>query len=271
MHDKPMSDNKVHFSSAQLKVDRASEHIADLNKMLSKKRPFSYVLETNLDTRQRMVRTEQDETIVKRASLVCGDALHNLRSALDQVYWQIVSPHVPCEKERSQIQFPFCKDADQLERKIKKRLADRVGIHLMSAIRELKPYMGSDGNHFLVLVHEVNIVDKHKFLPPTADYTQLSSERLRQEVSDFPDHMNNVFFSSNGLGDVCWKFEGVNTSRLGKRNVETGRYEQKLSVPVEILLKVPELNYSGPLIPTLYKMREATTNAIEVLNAAVSR
>ena len=114
------------FRSANLKVERAAEHIAELNKLLHKQPPFLYVIETDIHANLRTLRPKQNETVVERAALICGDVLHNLRSSLDQAYWEIVSPHVS-EPERRKVQFPFCREANRLGEVIKGRLGDRAG------------------------------------------------------------------------------------------------------------------------------------------------
>src|ERR1700722_15469893 len=86
------------FEHARLKLRRANKHIADINSLLS---TFSdsdfYRLSIENDARQgtNFLRIDIDESgfPVDDAALIIGDALHNLRSALDQLYYRVVVVH----------------------------------------------------------------------------------------------------------------------------------------------------------------------------------
>ena len=71
--------------SAILKVDRAAKHVVDLNELFRKNRPFAYVIQTNTQTGERSTFAKHDETVINQAAVICGDVVHNLRTALDHV------------------------------------------------------------------------------------------------------------------------------------------------------------------------------------------
>jgi hypothetical protein len=129
-----MNDNAI------LKVQRALEHISELNQLFQKKRPFTYILETNVKTGQRATFAKTNELVVDAAALICGDAIHNLRSALDHAYWEIVSPFASTDSERERLQFPFSKTAARLVRNVEQRLANKVSPSFFQAILDLKPH-----------------------------------------------------------------------------------------------------------------------------------
>ncbi|PIV44623.1 MAG: hypothetical protein COS27_01300, partial [Nitrospirae bacterium CG02_land_8_20_14_3_00_41_53] len=183
--------------SAALKIDRATEHVNELNELFQKQRPFSYILETNTKTGQRATFAKKNEAVIHRAALICGDVIHNLRSALDHAYWEVVSPVATTEKERRLLQFPFSETEARLDETVKTRLADRVSPSFYQTLIDLKPHGEPGGNELLSLIHKLDIIDKHKLLIPTGDYTRLSSEMLIKQVPDFPRGLINCGFGQN--------------------------------------------------------------------------
>lgn len=104
--------------SGSLKIDQATKHIDSLNELFRKQRPFSYILETNTNTRERATFAKQDKANIDRAALICGDAIHNLITALDHAYWEIVSPVARNDAERKTIQFPFRETEARLKKAV---------------------------------------------------------------------------------------------------------------------------------------------------------
>lgn len=254
--------------SAILKIDRATEHINELNVLFNKTRPFTYALETNTKTGQRSTFARRNEAVVNRAALICGDIVHNLRSALDHAYWDIVSPLATTENERKLLQFPFCEAEARLDDTIKKRLANRVSPTFYQALLDLKPYGEPGGNEFLSLLHKLDIIDKHKLLIPTGDYTRLSSDIIRKQVPDFPPGLVDCHFGQNNR-DVGWDIAPINREQRRKLKIPTsGILEQKLNVPVDIVFAVTNGTHIRPVIPTLHQLVDVVKATISIMRNA---
>jgi hypothetical protein len=255
----------------QLKLKRASKRIDELNAFLREERPFTYVVQTDTITGQRATLAKKNETIADEAAAIAGDAAHNLRSALDHVYWSIVSPFATTPKERRAVQFPFSERADRLEEAVKNRLANRVSDRFFRAICGLKPYAENGGNRPLYLIELMDIPDKHRALIPVGDYTRLSSDIIRRQVPDFPPGIENCSFGSNRR-DVVWRNPGpFAADQLGELVPPTTHmFEKKLNVPVEIVFAIGELNFRGPLVPILNKLVDVARETIGVMRDAAS-
>jgi hypothetical protein len=252
--------------SAQLKIDRASKHIIELNELFSKERPFTYILETNTETGERATFAKKNETVIEAAAVICGDAIHNLRSALDHAYWDIVSPLVQ-EWELRNVQFPFSETAARLDVSIKNRLAERVSPTFFKALVDLKPHGELGGNELLYLIHQSDIFDRHKLFIPTGDYTRISSDMIVAQVPDFP------FRGTMGFGqnrrDVVWNVMPLTPAQrimagLGASPI----LEKELNVPVDIVFAVGAGPHSRPMIPTLHQLVDITSTTISVLRNA---
>lgn len=254
--------------SASLKIDRATEHVTELKVLFQKQRPFAYVLETDTKAGQRATFAKRNESVIHRVALICGDAVHNLRAALDHAYWEIVSPFATTDKERRGLQFPFSETEALLDKAVKTRLADRVSPSFYQFLLDLKPHGELGGNEYLSLIHKFDILDKHKLLIPTGDYTKISSETLIKQVPDFPRGLFNCSFGQNNR-DVTWNIPPMNrTQRRAARIPDTGVLEQILNVPVDIVFTVTGHVNHHPVIPTLHKLIDVASSTIQAMRNA---
>lgn len=254
--------------SAALKIHRASEHINELNVLFQKMRPFTYVLETNTKTGQRATFAKRSETTIEKAAVICGDIVHNLRAALDHAYWEIVSPVATTDKERRNLQFPFSETEARLDEAVKTRLADRVSPTFYQALLDLKPHGEPGGNEFLALIHKLDIIDKHKLLVPTGDYTRLSSEMLIKQVPDFPRGLDNCGFGQNHR-DVVWNIPPMNREeRRSAKIPDSGILEQELNVPVDIVFTLEGSISLRPVIPTLHRLIDVADATVRIMRNA---
>ena len=256
--------------SAYHRIDRATEHIAELNEMFRKERPFRYVLETNVETGERSTRGKKNTAVVERAATLVGDIAHNLRSSLDHTYWDIVSPFATTPRERKAVQFPFSETADRLDMAVKNRLANRVSERFFDAIVALQPHAENSGNRLLYLIDRLNVSDKHRAPTPMGNYKRINSDILRRQIPDFPEiDLVEVGFGALNGSDIAWRSTRIEHNTLG--NIvppSLNRYEKELDVPVEIVFVITEPDFVGPVIPTLNKLVDVAKETIAIMKRA---
>jgi hypothetical protein len=252
------------FHSAELKLGNASKHVRDINELLEKSPPFSYVLETDTQSRQRSTFARKNEAVIDAIGLLCGDAAHNLRSALDHAYNEIVLPFAKTDGERKAVQFPFCDGPNRLAEAVKNRLAHRVSTSFFDKICSFKPHGEPSGAKLLYLVDKMNIPDKHRTLTPIGDYKRISGNILQRQVPDFPFRAFTGSFG-NCYRDVVWHYQGsIDIETLGSlRPPFTCVFEKKLDVPVDVIFEIAEANYRGPLVSTFHQMINVIRTVID--------
>jgi hypothetical protein len=99
-------------------------------------------------------------------SVIVGDCLYNLRSALDHLVWLLVEAN-PSHKPTRKNMFPICGDPELFAKQIKRGRLDGVADAARTAIEGLQPYDGRD-NPLKILDHLHNI-DKHRMVLPRFD------------------------------------------------------------------------------------------------------
>ena len=77
----------------KLKVERAKEHIAELEALVrsfNESKPHEFFVEKDDKTGEDVIRVRIHKAVPKRTSIIVGDAVHNLRSALDQLVCDLI-------------------------------------------------------------------------------------------------------------------------------------------------------------------------------------
>jgi hypothetical protein len=153
--------------SALTKVERAKQHIGELEAELRafhSTNPYVVGAKRNPETRQLIYYVVSVQEVPPAISAIAGDALQNLRSALDHLAYRLVCSGLrrePTYREAYAIAFPIARSAQELETLVpgKVKGASQAAI---DAIKAVKPYKG--GNDALWLIHSLNNIDKHRVL-----------------------------------------------------------------------------------------------------------
>jgi hypothetical protein len=166
----PVSDP---FYGPFLKVERAEHHIDQLQSIFR-----NYICNNVKRLRpkhnQRSLKGNGIHTFPRHTSTILGDAIHNLRVALDHVY------HIAAEANSATFseyrKFPFAKDRKSLEGSInghkQKGLtpSDKV---IDVILDHIQPYEG--GQFGLYALNKLDITDKHIVLIPTSTQVAIDS------------------------------------------------------------------------------------------------
>jgi hypothetical protein len=160
------------LKSARLKVEWAEKHMLQIHDMFlefSRSDFYSMRVEEDSEEKTHSLRIDIDLRAlnVENCALIIGDVLHNLRSALDHLYYQVV---LGCDgTPTTWTHFPVFESSQKLAGWIngavgRKQITTAVATLLLNSIR---PYKG--GNHALWRLHELNNLDKHEIIVPVLE------------------------------------------------------------------------------------------------------
>jgi hypothetical protein len=96
------------------------------------------------------------------AMAVLGDAVHNLRAALDLLASELARIN---GKSDPNVYFPFSATMAEFPAAVAKRNFDKAGHDAVTLVHQLAPYRG--GNELLRAIHDLDIEDKHTSLLET--------------------------------------------------------------------------------------------------------
>lgn len=194
----PYKRQNMPFESAKLKVYRAKEHIYQLNSLLeSWSKLDTYKVSVNEDAKTgfNTLSLEVTETIPGDTALVIGDVIHNFRSALDHVIYEVVTS---AGGDGSRVQFPFQEDRKQLiTGSSRYREIERISPKAAALIADtIKPY--KTGNYTLWALNKINNIDKHRLLIPSVQAISI----LVDAVDDRQNTFTNCVLSLTGAGKL---------------------------------------------------------------------
>lgn len=176
-----MTDHDPLFESAWLKWGRAVVHAQalkiDLDAVTSDTgRQPTFTAEAEYQPKRHgftVIVTDIDP-MPPTWGLLIGDIANNLRSALDQVAWAIVTrgytpPDTLSEKAQRRIYFPICQDRKDFNGSLPTKLpgATRADI---ARVRRYQPYKHARGLrawYWVALLAKINTGDKHRTTQPT--------------------------------------------------------------------------------------------------------
>ena len=149
------------FYDAGLKVKRADEHIKNLYTRLrefSDTRPYSIIVNHDPNGGDDSIQIKSTQPVPDDVLLIIGDALHNLRSALDYALYGILT------KGDEYSKFPIYQTRDKLVAAVNGGLKHKTTATIISLIVDtIQPYEGGAGD-LLWHLHNLNIIDKHMLL-----------------------------------------------------------------------------------------------------------
>lgn len=242
------------FKSSKLKIERANQHIRELESAFGdflKSNPHRLSIEK--DAKGLDVLTlESIRPMPALIPLVIGDALHNLRSALDHLAYEIVadSGRTPSRS----VAFPFAKGREELVDSLRNgEIETAAGATIIDLIVDtVRPYQG--GNDALYALHALDIVDKHHLVVPVVTLVGL--------VGVFAEDSNHNVFQDISLSvGEGGKLNAIATSGALKIT-DYGR-------PAFAVVFAKDQAFEGqPVLPTLHQLAQLVSGVVEAIENA---
>ena|SRR5450432_1982783 len=162
------------FKHSRLKIERANKHIADLDARIGSL-PDSNVatIEINPDGGNEVIKHAfGGDALIEDIALMAGDAVHNLKCALDYAWLETIRQLVPSAVSKF-AKFPIYPSLNALEAALRDRKIDISSPKLFDLLFDkIKPHDG--GNFAIWPIHRLDIRDKHRLLIPVIYYASVS-------------------------------------------------------------------------------------------------
>ena len=155
-----------------MKLVRAAEHIENLEVAINAYfagKWCTFALSKDADGRYHFSTTMHGEP--QNYRLIVGDAIHNMRAALDFMAVELVTLN---GKSGKSVYFPFSADAASLDGAIKSKNFYKASGQAVALLNATQPYRG--GNDLLRALHDLDIQDKHHKVEPS--YCMLSTPAI---------------------------------------------------------------------------------------------
>jgi hypothetical protein len=245
------------FPIITAKLERAKKHVEDLNVALIAfwdAEPYVIRFEDDPNTRERTYYVLSVQDLPPEIVTIVGDALHNLRSALDHLAYQLVV--AAGGKPDINTAFPIAKSFESYmspkgRLKVKGMRQDAI-----KAIDAHKPYKG--GNDTLWHLHELNNIEKHRLL-----ITACSTNRARSMTPSERADVTKIFVGSQP-NDPIPEFRGMLKAvtpvplKAGDKLLTVPQYEleQYIHFHFDLLSNEPGVIDRKPLVEALHQMTQ---------------
>ena len=186
------------FSAARLKIDRAEKHISDLDGAIQRlQEGYTCVIEQEPELRGNMIKYEIVDQLNRsiEIALIAGDAIHNLKAALD-FSWVGALSRIGLQSNKY-TKFPVAETIDELKSMLGSRKIASVSPALYALVLdEIQPYTA--GRFFVHDLHRLDIADKHKLIIPIVSYGGVSGIAVQDESTGEIRRGDTYGFPING-------------------------------------------------------------------------
>lgn len=194
-----------------LKIERAKHHINDLNGQISEylvMKPIEFWIRQGKNPPQRTVYTKAEPPIPDGFALIVGDAINNIRSALDHICFAMVESKMQGKQDRKKIGFPFAKDAEDLHSAISQRKMNLASENVIQEFHALKPY--PSGDRYLSAIQDLNNSDKHHTIVTAVTGAEMTWPQLKDFLPSalIPQHAADTVIQT--MGDFCVSLDPTN-------------------------------------------------------------
>ena len=151
------------------KLKRAEENIGNLDREIKRffdEGEYATLPIQDSDLLLKAIAYHQNRAIPHRFSVLAGEIIHHLRSSLDHLAWQLSSVEYRTTHPR-RIEFPICEKQPEGKElsQYKARIRGIIQPRAREVIENLQPYKSADPlDHPLLVVHKMNVIDKHREL-----------------------------------------------------------------------------------------------------------
>jgi hypothetical protein len=246
----------------RIKLARAARHIDELNEVASKylqDKPYSIesVEESNGDLVWRL---NIDRPVPLEWSAIVGDSVHNMRTALDLIVWQLVEANG--NQPSRDTCFPIASGSGAQFEKALCRSLFGASDQAVKLVKRLKPYAG--GNQTLSQLHALDVVDKHRLVLVVGAANKQLIVKMKMKV---PWAEKPVEFPPIGLNPADRQFpltQGEEVFRI----CAAARSSDVLSEHAVVFeLAFGDVNevQGHPLIPTLQSMHRHVSRIIDAI------
>lgn len=241
------------FDGARLKIERANHHIGDVERQWTTFRTIrthQVVKESSADLTVHTFSMQFVNEFPRNIALCIGDAIHNLRTALDHMTWETIGREGGTQDRH--LKFPFGENRISFEafcKGMKTRLPET-----RTVFKSLEAFPGGKG-HFLYALNCLDNVDKHSVLTPLLQVSNIKSLTLRNRDGS----IRKVLDYSAELGFVAGERLTVETFP----EPTSIDFDDDVEISPDIIFGDVDFVGYQPIVPTLRQLSQA---AIECIN-----
>lgn len=247
------------LSLIRVKIERAKQHLRDLEVVRGgfiNSKPYRIERESDLQTGYNVYRIFDIQAPPVEIGLIAGDVIHNLRSVLDHLAYQLV--YVNGETHTKQTAFPIWDSAAEYKAQRARRVKG-MSQSAKDAIDCAEPYQGGKGAGLWVL-HYLDIADKHHaLLTPLISVTKAGFH--------VPGFLRRDY---RGVGGVSFPNFGKPLEDGDVIATRESEMDNDMNFTLDVAFVEPEVIEGRPVIETLQRLVDLVDSLIVDLKALLA-
>jgi hypothetical protein len=257
------------LTGVRIKIERAEKHITDLVAECDafiKLYPYEIVGEQNPDTRKYVVTCRVPKPPPLEWGAVAGDAIHNLRSALDTL-WRLIEFSNTTKFRTARSDFPFFQTSKDLEvrsARIVKQPRLKAAVNI---VKEIKSQKLRSKN--LELLATLDTEDKHRGLIPA--YASVHNLTLHVTSIDPPGTGSSLVHYP--AKPICPIEDGTILGQFGIVSINL-RLSAKMQVQPQVTIFVAfgelEIVKGHAIVPMLRQFADLTNGIVHAIAPLLS-
>ncbi|MDH4329672.1 MAG: hypothetical protein OEV77_14210 [Nitrospira sp.] len=248
----------------RLKLARATKHIAELRAAAEgflAAQPFAIhpVEETNGDLVWKL---RMNRSVPVEWSAIVGDAVHNMRSSLDLLAWQLVE--LGGGQPSRETCFPITASPAANFGATLKRFMSGASPQAMRFVERMRPFAG--GNRTLAQLHTLDVIDKHRLVLVVGAANKQLVIKLKMKVPWADKLVEAPPIALNPADRQFPLQDGEEVFRVCKAARGQDPHSEQ-AVVFELAFGDANEVSGHPLIPTLEAMHAHVTRIVEIAGA----
>jgi hypothetical protein len=239
------------LDGARFKIDRAIDHLKNLDIAIGQ----LWASESKITSAEAVppYKTEGEDLIVFRPhsapvnpsfSLIVGDFVHNVRSSLDHLVYQLAILNKASSEGASKTSFPVCLTHGEFTNATRKKVAPFIGPRALTELEKLQPYSTGNGKRdILWILSQLDIIDKHRLLIVT-------KSKVRPINFTVTTRDGNDAFCELPVGE--WKSSEAGTEllrfQLSAVSLPPGEVKVKIGTAMTVQIEQSGLSCDGTII-----------------------
>jgi hypothetical protein len=264
--------------SVRLKIERAEEHIGHLNTAIEhylrpEAHPYAYIVKNDLQAKRRrwIASLAPDFRLPDAFSILAGDAVHNLRAALDHLACFVVAEESGDAAVTPDIAFPVWRSPNSPSPQELKALArgkvKGAAQEVVDLLEGIEPHPG--GKHqFVWELDRLDLIDKHRLLLVVTtsmvtlgiDFAPMINPKLPAGFAQIPSAWINL---RPGVAD-----RGPIQNGTELFSMPFGEEDPNLQFTFTVAFGESEVLQLEPVVSSLTQLVQAVSELVEIVLAA---
>jgi hypothetical protein len=161
---------KPSLLGAYSKIDPAVDHFNQIDIAIGK----TFLADNNVGAARHELKADSQEIIVSLAEQapldphlahMVGDCVHNARSVLDHLVYQLALLNEAPKEAATKTSFPICLTSKEFRNATNGKVAPFIKVPALTEIEKFQPYKTEDNERdILWILGQLDIIDKHRLL-----------------------------------------------------------------------------------------------------------